>query len=77
MRLKELKEYSSKRRRSLLDLIYRLEITLSKLKEQDNIGRLGLMELGKINADIKHLHRQIDLYDLILNTTEDNNGAEV
>lgn len=75
MRLKELKEYSSKRRRSLLDLIYRLEITLSKLKEHDDIGRLGLMELGKINADIKHLHRQIDLYDMILNTTEDNNGA--
>ena len=75
MRLKELKEYSSKRRRSLLDLIYRLEITLSKLKELDDIGRLGLMELGKINADIKHLHRQIDLYDMILNTTEDNNGA--
>lgn len=74
MRLKELKEYSSKRRRSLLDLIYRLEITLSKLKELDDIGRLGLMELGKINADIKHLHRQIDLYDMILNT-EDNNGA--
>ena len=39
MRLKELKEYSSKRRRSLLDLIYRLEITLSKLKENDGIGR--------------------------------------
>ena len=74
MRLKELKEYSSKRRRSLIDLIYRLEITLSKLKELDDIGRLGLMELGKINADIKHLHRQIDLYDMILNT-EDNNGA--
>ena len=70
MRLKELKEYSSKRRRSLLDLIYRLEITLSKLKENDDIGRLGQMELGKITADIKHLHRQVDLYILILNTTE-------
>lgn len=74
MTLKELKKYSSKRRRSLLDLIYRLEMTMSKLKVHSNIGRLGLMELGKINADIKHLHRQIDLYDLILNT-EENDGA--